>query len=277
MVLSIGETVEEVTDTGVLVSTPTLYMGQLGEDALVQIYPLGIRHIGADRRVSEWKSPAGKTIVCGTSNSRQVSVAISSGEIVYFELDSFGNLNEFQDHKKMESQITSIALSPIPEGRQRARFLSIGCGDNTVRVLSLDPNKCLESVSMQALSAPAESLAMIEMLDPTTSITSLYLNMGLSNGVLLRTTIDTVTGLLTDTRVRFLGPKAVKVFPVLIAGASGVLALSTKPWLSYNYQSRSKLIPLSYETLEFGAAFCSEQCPEGVVAITGNNLRFFNF
>lgn len=37
LVLSIGETVEEVTDTGFLNSTPTLTVAQLGEDALVQV------------------------------------------------------------------------------------------------------------------------------------------------------------------------------------------------------------------------------------------------
>ena len=38
LVLSIGETVEEVTDTGFLASTPTLDVHQLGNDALLQVY-----------------------------------------------------------------------------------------------------------------------------------------------------------------------------------------------------------------------------------------------
>ena len=37
LVLSIGETVEEVTDSGFLGTTPTLACSQLGEDALVQV------------------------------------------------------------------------------------------------------------------------------------------------------------------------------------------------------------------------------------------------
>ena len=37
LVLSIGETVEEVTDSGFLGTTPTLSCSQLGEDALVQV------------------------------------------------------------------------------------------------------------------------------------------------------------------------------------------------------------------------------------------------
>lgn len=37
LVLSIGETVEEVTDSGFLGTTPTLSCSQLGEDALLQV------------------------------------------------------------------------------------------------------------------------------------------------------------------------------------------------------------------------------------------------
>lgn len=38
LVLSIGETVEEVTDTGFLATTPTLDVHQLGDDALLQVF-----------------------------------------------------------------------------------------------------------------------------------------------------------------------------------------------------------------------------------------------
>lgn len=37
LVLSIGETVEEVTDSGFLGTTPTLSCSLLGDDALVQV------------------------------------------------------------------------------------------------------------------------------------------------------------------------------------------------------------------------------------------------
>ena len=36
---------------------------------------------------------------------------------------------------------------------------------------------------------------------------------------------------------------------------------------------RFHLTPLSYETLEYAAGFSSEQCPEGIVAISTNTLR----
>ncbi|TPX70379.1 hypothetical protein SpCBS45565_g01800 [Spizellomyces sp. 'palustris'] len=275
LVLSIGETVEEVTDTGFLNSTPTLTVAQLGEDALVQVYPRGIRHIRADRRVSEWKAPGNKTIVRAACNRKQVVIALSGGEVVYFELDSHGQLNEFQDRKEMAAPITALSIGPIPEGRQRSGFLAVGCEDNTVRILSLDPDNCLQSLGMQAVSYMPVSLALVEMSDTGTATGTLYLNIGLQSGLLLRTTVDSITGALSDTRFRFLGSRPVKLFKVQIQGSPAVLALSSRPWLSFTYQSRTKLIPLSAPMLEYGSSFCSEQCPEGIVAIESNNLHIF--
>ncbi|KAJ3217625.1 Splicing factor 3B subunit 3 [Dinochytrium kinnereticum] len=252
LVLSIGETVEERTDTGFLDSTPTLMVGQLGDDALVQVYPHGIRHIRSDRRVV---------------------IALSSFELVYFELDAGGQLNEYQERKEMGAPITALSLGNLPEGRQRSKFLAVGCMDNTVRIVSLDPENCLGSLAVQAVSAPPESLAIIEMFDTGTAVGNTYLNVGLQNGVLVRTTLDSVTGTISDSRVRFLGSKAVKLFNVTVQGSPAILALSTRPWLSFTYQSRNKLIPISYEMLEFGSSFSSEQCSEGIVAVAGNTLR----
>jgi hypothetical protein len=52
--------------------------------------------------------------------------------------------------------------------------------------------------------------------------------------------------------------------------------MSSRSWLSYTYQSRVHLTPLSYESLEHASGFASEQCPEGIVAISANTLRSVN-
>lgn len=87
LVLSIGETVEEVTDSGFLGTTPTLCCAALGDDALVQVYPDGIRHIRSDKRVNEWKAPGKKSITKCAVNQRQVVITLSGRELVYFEMD----------------------------------------------------------------------------------------------------------------------------------------------------------------------------------------------
>ncbi len=58
---------------------------------------------------------------------------------------------------------------------------------------------------MQALPAGAESLCIVEMGGGGEggNVGGLFLNIGLQNGVLLRTALDSVTGDLSDTRTRY--------------------------------------------------------------------------
>lgn len=270
-----GETVEEVTDSGFLTATASLNFAQIGENALIQIHPHGLRLVQADRHINEWKAPEEHYIVHSCVNNRQVAIALSNGEIVYFEMDNFGQLNEFQERREITAQVYCLAVGPIPEGRQRSPYLAVGCGDQTIRILSLDPETCLEPLGMQVLDALPSSLLINEMIDygSDTLHSTLYLHVGLHTGVLLRTTLDAVTGALSDTRVRYLGPKAVKLFEIQVQGSNCVLALTNRPWLNYTYQNRFRSSPLTYEMLEHADSFISEQCPEGIVAIAENTLR----
>jgi splicing factor 3B subunit 3 len=276
LVLSIGETVEEVTETGFLSSAPTLAVQQLGDDGLIQVHPKGIRHIRADRRVNEWPAPQHRSIVAATTNERQVAVALSSGEIVYFEMDSDGSLAEYDERREMSGTVTSLSLGEVPKGRVRSQFLAVGCDDSTVRILSLDPDSCLENKSVQALTSAPSALLIMAMTDSSSGGTAHYLHIGLYSGVYLRTVLDEVTGDLSDTRTRFLGPKAVKLFRVSVKNQTSVLALSSRPWLGYSEPQTKAfmLTPLNYVPLEWGWNFSSEQCTEGMVGIQGQNLRY---
>jgi hypothetical protein len=73
---------------------------------------------------------------------------------------------------------------------------------------------------------------------------------------------------------RYIGSRPVKLFRVRMQGGEAVLAMSSRTWISYYYSNRFHLTPLSYETLEYAAGFSSEQCPEGIVAISTNTLRY---
>lgn len=175
-----------------------------------------------------------------------------------------------------------MALGTVPAGEQRYLFLAVGLSDNTVRIISLDPSECLSPRSMQALPSAPESLCLVEMgvadtVDTENGNTqtngAFHLNIGLSNGVLLRTALDPVTGDLANTRTRYLGSRPVKLFRIKIKGSEAVLAMSSRTWLSYYYQNRFHLTPLSYESLEYASGFSSEQCSEGIVAISTSTLR----
>ncbi|GMR55853.1 hypothetical protein PMAYCL1PPCAC_26048 [Pristionchus mayeri] len=274
LVLSIGETVEEATDSGFLATAPTLGCALIGDDSMLQVYPDGIRHIRADRRVNEWKAPGRRQIVRCALNNRQVAIALAGGEIVYFELDVTGQLNEFTERRALPGEVLCMSLSEIPEGELRSRFLAVGVSDGTVRMISLDPSDTLAPLSFQALPSSPESLLLLEVRpDDGKGPASIHLSIGLQNGCLLRTTVDGVTGDMLDTRTRYLGTRPVKLFRVKIHNKDAIMCASSRSWLLYHFQNRFHLTPLSYTPLEYAAGFVSEQCPEGIVAIAENTLR----
>nr|CAD1827478.1 unnamed protein product [Ananas comosus var. bracteatus] len=280
LVLSIGETVEEVSNSKFLDTTPSLAVSLLGDDSLMQVHPSGIRHIREDGRVNEWKTPGKKTIVKVGLNRLQVVIALSGGELIYFEMDMTGQLMEVDKHE-MPGDVACLDIAPVPEGRQRSRFLAVGSYDNTIRILSLDPDDCMHVLSVQSVSSPPESLLLLEVRastggdDGAAHPGSVFLNAGLQNGVLFRTVVDMVTGQLSDPRSRFLGLRAPKLFSTVVRGRQAMLCLSSRPWLGYIHQGHFLLTPLSYETLEYAASFSSDQCAEGVVAVAGDALRVF--
>jgi hypothetical protein len=73
----------------------------------------------------------------------QAVIALSGGELIYFELDVMGQLMEVEK-KDMSGDVACLDLAPVPEGRQRNRFLAVGSFDSTVRILSLDPDDALK-------------------------------------------------------------------------------------------------------------------------------------
>ncbi|EJU02199.1 hypothetical protein DACRYDRAFT_21931 [Dacryopinax primogenitus] len=277
LVLSIGETIEEVSDTGFLSSSPTIAVQQIGEDSLLQVYPHGIRHVLSDRRVNEWRCPQHTTIVAATTNSRQVAIALSSAQLVYFELDLEGQLNEYQDRKSLGSGVLAMSIAEVPEGRQRTPYLAVGCEDQTVRIISLDPDTTLENISLQALTAPPSSICVAEIMDASIDKNqpTMFVNIGLQNGVLLRTVLDPVNGQLTDTRTRFLGSRPVRLIRVNVHGLPSILALSSRSWLNYTYQNLLHFTPLIFDPLEYAWSFSAELCPDGLIGISGNVLRIF--
>ena len=274
LVLRVGETVEEVSDSGFLGDVPTLSASRLGDDALLQIHPGGLRHVRADGRVNEWRCPGRKTVTRCSVNASQALIALSGGEVVYFELDQTGALVEIE---KIETSgdVACLTLPSVPDGALRARFAAVGAFDSTVRVLSLASEDCLQTVGVQALAAAPSSLLMLHTAGTGNEAGRVYLNAGLANGVLVRADVDVVTGSIGDARARFLGTRPPALFQTTThGGAPAMLALSSKPWLGWvDLQGRFSLAPASYEALEHGAPFRSDDVPEGIVASCGNTLR----
>jgi splicing factor 3B subunit 3 len=123
LVLTIGETIEEVHDTGFLSNGPTIAVQQLRDAGLLQVHPLGLRHVLPNKTVNEWACPPGTQIVAATTNKRQVVLALNTAELVYFELDTDGTLSEYQDRKTLPANASCLSIAEVPEGRQRTPFL----------------------------------------------------------------------------------------------------------------------------------------------------------
>lgn len=190
-------------------------------------------------------------------------------------------------------EVSCLDIGEVPIGRARSSFLAVGDWEDRVQVLSLEPNDLLVTRSTMVVPSRPESVCLVTMDSETnqhsettnssnsnkkstssSSISStMYLNIGLVTGVLHRVAVDPTAGTLSDSRQRFLGIKPVKLFRVMVKGRRGILALSTRAWLLYNYQGRYFQAPLSYETLEYASNFISEVCSEGIVAIASNTLR----
>jgi splicing factor 3B subunit 3 len=100
--------------------------------------------------------------------------------------------------------------------------------------------------------------------------------------VLLRTIVDNVTGVLSDSRSRILGTNGIQMAKVRVGTGVGstsnnaLIALCNKPWLCYSHMGKVNITPLSYEALEGASSFSSEKCSEGIVAISNNTIRIIS-
>ncbi|KIW05001.1 hypothetical protein, variant [Verruconis gallopava] len=277
LVLGVGDYIEEISDSGINTSVTTLAIQQMGEDSVIQVFPKGIRHISATGGINDWDVPQYRTIVAVATNTQQVAVALSSGHLVYFEMDQDGELNEYGESPQMPSGVTALAMGEVPEGRQRSPYLAVACDNSTVRILSLDPDSTLENKSIQAISAPACSLCIMSMVDSFSGSPTLYLHIGLTSGVYIRTILDEITGDLSDTRSRFLGVQPVKLYSVQLPTQRAILALTSKSWLGYADEQTKMftLAPLDYPALQSAWSFHSDQCPHGIIGVDEKKqLRF---
>ncbi|KAJ6482039.1 mono-functional DNA-alkylating methyl methanesulfonate N-term-domain-containing protein [Mycena vitilis] len=276
LVFSIGEDLVEVQETGFLTTVPTLAVQQLGTDSLAQVHPAGVRHILASGQVREWLAPPGKMITTAATNQRQIVVALDSAEIVYFELDLDGQLNEYEERKAIGSTILALGIGAVVDGQQRNPYLAVGCEDQTLQIFSLEPEHTLDALSIQALTAPASSICIAEASERVARSICL-IHIGLQNGVLLQTILDTSTGQLIDTRSRFVGLRPVRLqrIRLRLGGTDAMMALSSRAWINYTYDNQTRFTPLIYNELQYVCNFSHELCLDGFAGVVGNELRIF--
>ena len=271
LVLSVGETVQEISDSGILGSVQTMSVERLADSSILQIHLRGLRQVHeASGRVTEWRVPGGRQVVVASTNSRQALVGLSGGELIYFELSSETGIVEEVLKREMGCEIHALSIPRVREGRMRSLFAAIGGSDRSIRILSLEPDKLLRQVSAQSFQG-----ASVESLIVTNDG---FLSVGLANGTLVRCCMDQVTGLLSDSRTKFVGVRPVRLVRVMACGKECVLVMSSRPWIID--PTSVGIVPLVYQdqtlsvtAFEFSASFNSELCPDGLVAIVGGSLR----
>ena len=296
LVLSVGETVEEVgRESGFVTNAPTLACSALGNDgAICQVTPTGVRHIQRGQ-AKQWHCPGLKRIECASANESQVIIALAGGEVIYFELDPMsGNLTEGPT-RDMGADVCCLDVGTIAKGKSRSMFAAVGCRDQSVRIVSLEPGaKLLTQKSSTALRSRPHSVALqlvssgpssSEDKDGDVAMSTggreddLFLKIGLDDGSSLRAGVDPVTGAIgaSPTR-RFLGARPVSVSRINLDGRSAMLLLSSRPWISRRDAASGKhlMAPLSYAPLDHGCSFSSDAVREGVVATAGRTLRIIS-
>ncbi|KAI3402520.2 RSE1 [Candida oxycetoniae] len=279
LVLSIGETLEDVNDSEFILDQPTIAVQQVGKSSLVQVYTNGIRHVTPtsqtttttrtkSKKTTDWYPPAGISITHAATNNHQILLALSNSEVVYFETDPIDDqLVEYQDKLEISSPVTSMTIS-----QNRSSFAVIGCSDETVQVISLQSQSCLEIKSLQALSSKASSLAMMSYQHAT------FVHIGMENGIYAKARIDQFSGKLSDTRVKYLGSRAISLRLIKLSDEiEGILAISSQAWIAYHYQGSFKITQLLNINIESGASLVSEDVGgEAIVGTRGHNLLIFS-
>ena len=79
-------------------------------------------------------------------------------------MDPTGQLNEYTERREFGSEIVALDVGAVPPGEQRCRFLAVGLGDGTVRIISLDPSDCLQPRTMQALPTIPEVIILVNII-----------------------------------------------------------------------------------------------------------------
>lgn len=138
--------VNEAKDTGVDTSASTIYINLFENNSIIQVLSNGFRHI-RDRNKATRTNFEGK-VLRASSNQRQMVLALAGGDLIYFELDKDGTLNQVSTIT-LDSEVCSLDIGPAPHNQTRSNFLAVGFSDHTTRIFDLSPGADLKKLSVQ--------------------------------------------------------------------------------------------------------------------------------
>lgn len=102
----------------------------------------------------------------------------------------------------------------------------------------------------------------------------LYIYAGLKKGIIVRTSIDTITGKMMDLTTYILGQNPVKLVKMSVQGKPAILALAERPWLIYAYDNKQIINPLSYPHLDIAVSARNPTNPHTICGFCDKFLVF---
>lgn len=248
MALKIGDEVEEADpeDTGLDGEISSLAVVNIGE-SIVQIHSLGFRQIlfkeGKFDKAITWEVPNGLNILHSSSTSTQLVLALSNGELVYFEMNNDGSqsLNEFTRRKSYIFQITSLTFSEITKGSISSPFIIVATKDQKLEVLSTLPKRTFELLSSNdminivsdiCVTNDFEVVSNAEDEDKKSDKSKLHLHVGFQNGVYTRYQLSQI-GELMKPQNKYIGPEKIKLTKIVIDDFNYVGIHNIRTWVCY--------------------------------------------
>lgn len=289
--------VEETYGTGIKLDAVTLLAANMAGSSQVQIWRGGVRFMPNENPadVTEWL-PNACQILTGCCNAHQVVVALSSGDIVRFEVDrETGALVEVESiSKAFESQVTpfgcprpSLAIPSLGRGRTRSSFFAFADGaSNRVRLYRINNDNVSTPLGLHLAPAPVASLTLVDFANvdgkamaglvggnlDTNDRPLMNILIGTNNGALLRISIDHLTGSMARKKTYFLGAHPVRTATIRVTGMPICLGLGTQPLVLYRQGGRVIPSPLCSSAIEYASEFSSIQASEGFVVSSGPRL-----
>ncbi|OII77925.1 spliceosomal protein SAP 130 [Cryptosporidium andersoni] len=288
LVLSVGEQVEEISDSPFTLSESTIYASSMElKNSYLQILETYVKLI-TEEKIYEWKAPDGRHIVAADSNGRQISLALSGGYIVILEMNTIdlisGTTNSAMGltelcRREVSYDIICISIQQLIYPTKLCReYVAVGTStDNSVRVYWINTaDKKLKQTSTQVMPNASSIPENIVLYKPGLN-DSLYLLIGLNNGVLLCCIVDELNGTLSDNRSRFLGGKSIKMVRVGIGEYNklSTFCMANRPWIVNHNGRNLNYIPIQYRALDTVAPFHTKQFKNGFVAVSGTTLVIF--
>uniref|UniRef100_A0A069DXU2 Putative splicing factor 3b subunit 3 n=1 Tax=Panstrongylus megistus TaxID=65343 RepID=A0A069DXU2_9HEMI len=254
-----GEEVEETEIFGFQSEHQTMYCGNVGTDAIVQVVPQYVRLISLEPKqvLSEWKPSSGRNISIVAANtlfSCQV-VCASGSDLFYLEICH----NEIVEkkHVTLEHEVSCVDVTPFPD-EMFAKFIAIGLwNDMSARILRLPT---LEEVHREYLGGEIISRSILFATFEGIN----YVLVALGDGSMFYFTFNRFTGVLMDKKRVTLGTQPIVLRSFKSMATTNVFACSDRPTVIYSSNHKLVFSNVNLKEVNYMCSLNTEAYPDSL-------------